>query len=162
MVITGPMFCAGNELATAATQALGVETQFENISQAEAQRVLKAQSESGSQSWNNMLEYCSLVSEGKTSYISTTAFHDVTGEHKTDPLNFIKMYASHLKPSGNKRAKKSHQRLELTRQGLMVDALTHLIIGHPDDHRCQLTEALVKSVRSVISKYSVNAAIITF
>jgi hypothetical protein len=29
----GPMLCAGNELATAASQAMGVEMQFENISQ---------------------------------------------------------------------------------------------------------------------------------
>jgi hypothetical protein len=29
----GPMLCAGNELATAASQAMGIEMQFENISQ---------------------------------------------------------------------------------------------------------------------------------
>lgn len=29
----GPMLCAGNELATAASKALGVDMKFENISQ---------------------------------------------------------------------------------------------------------------------------------
>ncbi|KAF5020741.1 hypothetical protein F66182_7243 [Fusarium sp. NRRL 66182] len=44
MVVTGPMLCAGKELAAAASKALGTELQFENISHAEAKRVLKSQS----------------------------------------------------------------------------------------------------------------------
>lgn len=108
MIVTGPMLCAGNELATAASQAMGVEMQFKNISQAEAKRVLKAQSESDQSELDYLLEYYSLVREGKTNYISTTAFHDVTGEHPTEPVDFFKMYAGDMKPNSNKRAKKSH------------------------------------------------------
>ncbi|EMT66852.1 hypothetical protein FOC4_g10000044 [Fusarium odoratissimum] len=46
MVVTGLMLCAGEELATAASQALGVKMEFENISETEARKVLCAQSES--------------------------------------------------------------------------------------------------------------------
>jgi hypothetical protein len=33
MVVTGPMLCAGEELATAATEALGKKLVFEDISE---------------------------------------------------------------------------------------------------------------------------------
>lgn len=33
MVVTGPMLCAGEELATAASKALGQTLEFENISE---------------------------------------------------------------------------------------------------------------------------------
>lgn len=33
MVMTGPMLCAGEELATAASKALGQKMEFENISE---------------------------------------------------------------------------------------------------------------------------------
>lgn len=33
MVVTGPMLCSGDELAEAASQALGQKLQFENISE---------------------------------------------------------------------------------------------------------------------------------
>ncbi|KAJ6459858.1 hypothetical protein C8R45DRAFT_1056170 [Mycena sanguinolenta] len=46
MVVTGPQLCAGNELATAASQAPGTTIQFEDISASEAKKVLRAQSES--------------------------------------------------------------------------------------------------------------------
>ena len=46
-----------------------------------------------------MLEYYSLVREGKTNYISTTAFHDVTGVHPTEPDDFFKMYSADLRPA---------------------------------------------------------------
>ncbi|KAJ6438037.1 ATP-dependent bile acid permease [Purpureocillium lavendulum] len=92
MVVTGPMLCAGNELATAASKALGADMKFENISQAEAKRVLKAQSESDRSELQYLLDYYSLVREGKTNYIATTAFHDVTGKHPTEPDDFFRMY----------------------------------------------------------------------
>ena len=50
-----------------------------------------------------LLEYYSLVREGKTNYIATTAFHDVTGTHPTPPTNFFGMYAAELRP--HKKAK---------------------------------------------------------
>uniref|UniRef100_A0A8H7MYD6 NAD(P)-binding domain-containing protein n=1 Tax=Bionectria ochroleuca TaxID=29856 RepID=A0A8H7MYD6_BIOOC len=109
MVVTGPMLCAGKELAEAASQALGSELEFEDISEAEAKRVLKRQSESDDSEQQYILEYYSLVREGKTNYISTTAFHDVTGEHATEPSNFFKLYSGEFKrENGNKRQKRHH------------------------------------------------------
>ncbi|KAB5533442.1 hypothetical protein GE09DRAFT_1227458 [Coniochaeta sp. 2T2.1] len=98
MVITGPMLCAGDELAEAASQALGQKLQFENISEREAKRVQAAQSDSDDSEKQYLLEYYSLVREGKTNYISTTAYHDVTGQHPTEPTDFFKLYAAELRP----------------------------------------------------------------
>jgi hypothetical protein len=53
-----------------------------------------------------LLEYYSLVREGKTNYIATTAFHDVTGEHPTEPDEFFQMYQNELRPK--KVAKRNH------------------------------------------------------
>jgi len=107
MVVTGPMLCAGKELAAAASKALGTELQFENISHTEAKRVLKSQSELDQSEQQYLLEYYSLVKEGKTNYISTTAFHDVTGEHPTEPENFFKIYEGEMRPK--KKAKHEHK-----------------------------------------------------
>ncbi|KAG4293663.1 hypothetical protein FPRO06_00248 [Fusarium proliferatum] len=107
MVVTGPMLCAGKELAAAASKALGAELQFENISHAEAKRVLKSQSDIDPSEQQYLLEYYSLVKEGKTNYISTTAFHDVTGEHPTEPENFFKIYEGEMRPK--KKAKHEHK-----------------------------------------------------
>jgi len=90
MVLTGPMLCAGQELATAASQALGEEFEFEDISENEAKKVLKAQSDLDPSELRYLLEYYSLVREGKTNYISTTAFHDVTGQHPLELPEFFK------------------------------------------------------------------------
>ncbi|KHN96821.1 NAD(P)-binding domain protein [Metarhizium album ARSEF 1941] len=103
MVVTGPKLCAGNELATAASNALGTEMKFEDISAAEAKTLLKSQSESDASEQQYLLEYYSLVREGKTNYIATTAFHDVTGEHPTEPDEFFRLYQSDMRP--NKKAK---------------------------------------------------------
>lgn len=73
------------------------------ISSAEAKRVLKSQSEIDPSEQQYLLEYYSLVKEGKTNYISTTAFHDVTGEHPTEPENFFKIYEGEMRPK--KKAK---------------------------------------------------------
>ncbi|GAO17248.1 hypothetical protein UVI_02060940 [Ustilaginoidea virens] len=107
MIVTGPKLCAGAELATAASTALGTEIKFENISQAEAKRVLKAQSDSDQSELQYLLEYYSLVREGKTNYVSTTAFQFVTGEHPTEPDEFFKMYQTELRP--HKKAKRNHK-----------------------------------------------------
>ncbi|KAH6957595.1 hypothetical protein BKA56DRAFT_200923 [Ilyonectria sp. MPI-CAGE-AT-0026] len=106
MIVTGPMLCAGNELATAASTALGTELKFENISEAEARKVLKAQSESDQSEQKYVLEYYRLVREGKTNYIATTAFHDVTGEHPTEPEAFFQMYSAEMRPY--KKVKRHH------------------------------------------------------
>lgn len=98
MVLTGPMLCAGKELAESASKALGQKMEFENISEREAKRVLQAQADIDDSEKEYLLEYYSLVREGKTNYISTTAFHDVTGEHPTEPDEFFRLYAGELKP----------------------------------------------------------------
>ncbi|KAF4472426.1 Prestalk A differentiation A [Fusarium albosuccineum] len=123
MVVTGPMLCAGAELATAASKALGTELQFENISEyaptifslqsqtlildyrAEARKVLKAQSVITVRAaiHPRVLQPCA----GGQNYISTTAFHDVTGEHPTEPENFFQMYQSEMRPK--KKAKHEHK-----------------------------------------------------
>jgi len=59
--------------------------------------VLKAQDIDDSEK-EYILEYYSLVREGKTNYIATTAFHDVTGQHPTEPDEFFRMYADELRP----------------------------------------------------------------
>lgn len=69
----------------------------------EAKRVLASQSESDESEKEFILEYYSLVREGKTNYIATTAFHDVTGTHPTEPSEFFKSYSADFRP--RKRAK---------------------------------------------------------
>jgi hypothetical protein len=98
MVCTGPKLCTGQQLAEAASKALGVEMQFEDISQAEARKVLKAQSDSDPSELEYLLEYYSLVREGKTNYIATTAFVNVTGSSPQQPEEFFKVYAESFKP----------------------------------------------------------------
>jgi hypothetical protein len=73
---------------------------------AEAKRVLRSQSTSDSSELQYLLEYYSLVREGKTNYISTTAFHDITGAHPQEPNEFFKTYAQEFKiRTGSKRRK---------------------------------------------------------
>jgi uncharacterized protein YbjT (DUF2867 family) len=110
IVLTGPMLATGDELATAASQALGQELTFEDISEAEAQRVLRAQSSSDESELEYLIEYYSLVREGKTNYISTTAFHDITGTHPQEPNEFFKAYAQHFKPGENIKRRKLNGR----------------------------------------------------
>lgn len=69
----------------------------------EAKRVLAAQSESDESEKEYILEYYSLVREGKMNYIATTAFHDVTGTHPTEPNEFFKSYSTEFRP--RKKAK---------------------------------------------------------
>ena len=101
MVLTGPKLCIGEELAQLASQALGTEIKFEDVSEAEAKKVLKAQSDSDPSELQYLLEYYSLVREGKTNYISTTAFFNVTGDHPQEPEDFFKVYAEEFKPKGH-------------------------------------------------------------
>ena len=78
-----------------------------NICQrAEAKRVLRAQSSSDDSELDYLLEYYSLVREGKTNYISTTAFHDITGAHPQEPDEFFKVYAQEFKVSGGTKRRK--------------------------------------------------------
>ncbi|OJD22992.1 hypothetical protein ACJ73_05658 [Blastomyces percursus] len=77
MVLTGPMLAAEEELATAASQALGAPlkfTQRSDTSEEETKKVLRAQAESDESELEYLLEYYSLVREGKTNYISIMPF----------------------------------------------------------------------------------------
>ncbi|KAF2180271.1 hypothetical protein K469DRAFT_459411, partial [Zopfia rhizophila CBS 207.26] len=105
MLLTGPMLATGDELAAAASNALDIEMTFEDISDAEAKKVLHAQSHSNESEEEYLLEYYSLVREGKTNYISTTAFVNVTGQHPQEPVEFFKVYAEEFKrmPARKKR-----------------------------------------------------------
>jgi len=108
IVLTGPMLAAGEELAEAARQALGTDLQFEDISEAEAKRVLHAQDSSDASEIQYLLEYYTLVKEGKTNYISTSAFHDITGQHPQEPVEFFKVYADEFKPEHASKKRKTN------------------------------------------------------
>jgi len=108
IVATGPMLAAGEELAEAMRQALGSDVQFEDISEAEAKRVLHAQAPSDASEIQYLLEYYSLVREGKTNYISTSAFHDITGQHPQEPVEFFKVYANEFKPEHASKKRKTN------------------------------------------------------
>jgi len=106
IILTGPMLAAGKELAAAASEALGTPMEFEDISMSEAKRVLHAQAPADASEIQYLLEYYSLVKEGKTNYISTCAFHDITGQHPQEPVDFFKIYAEEFKPEhANKKRK---------------------------------------------------------
>ncbi|KAG9775437.1 hypothetical protein KCU88_g5116, partial [Aureobasidium melanogenum] len=98
IVLTGPMLCAGNELAEAASQSLEMELKFEDVSEREARNLLKSQSDLDPSELQYLLEYYSLVRQGKTNYISTAAFHDITGQHPTEPVEFFKEHKEQLVP----------------------------------------------------------------
>jgi len=108
IVLTGPMLAAGEELAEAARQALGTDIKFEDISEAEAKRVLHDQASSDASELQYLLEYYSLVREGKTNYISTCAFHDITGQHPQEPVDFFKIYADEFKPEHPAKKRKAN------------------------------------------------------
>ena len=74
---------------------------------AEAKRVLHAQSKSDESEKEYLLEYYSLVREGKTNYISTLAFHDITGSHPMEPPEFFKMYAASFLPEHTHKKRKT-------------------------------------------------------
>jgi uncharacterized protein YbjT (DUF2867 family) len=111
IVLTGPRLCSGHELAQVASKALGIELQFEDISENEAKKVLKAQSDSDPSELQYLLEYYSLVREGKTNYISTSAFVNITGGHPQEPEDFFKVYEQEFKPTaqnGHTSKKRKH------------------------------------------------------
>jgi hypothetical protein len=65
---------------------------------AEAKKVLHSQSRSDDSEKDYLLDYYSLVRQGKTNYISTMAFHDITGSHPMEPPEFFKTYAREFTP----------------------------------------------------------------
>jgi hypothetical protein len=121
------MLATGDELATAASKGLGEELKFKDVSEYvppslfffptsrrailiarrdEARNLLKGEAGRSEGEIAYLLEYFSLVREGKTNYISTTTFHDVTGKHPQQPEDFFKAYAEEYFPKrSNKRRK---------------------------------------------------------
>jgi hypothetical protein len=73
----------------------------------EARRILRNQSDIDPSEIQLILEYYSLVREGKTNYISTTAFHDVTGGHPQEPSDFFKTYKDEFLPKKTTKRRKT-------------------------------------------------------
>lgn len=73
---------------------------------AEAKRLLRQQSEADASEHEYLLEYYSLVREGKTNYISTLGFIAVTGQHPQQPLEWFKIYGDDFK---KEKGGKEHQ-----------------------------------------------------
>lgn len=72
--------------------------------------MLHAQSASDNSEIQYLLEYYALVREGKTNYISTCAFHDITSQHPQEPVDFFKVYANDFMPQhANKKRKVNEQ-----------------------------------------------------
>ncbi|KAF6830581.1 hypothetical protein CPLU01_07271 [Colletotrichum plurivorum] len=105
MVVTGPMLCTGKELPTAASQALGSKLEFEDITESEAKKIPRTQSESDNSEQQHILKYYPPVREGRMNYISTTAFNNVTGTHPTETVDFFKTYSGEFQV--NKHVKRS-------------------------------------------------------
>lgn len=97
IILTGPMMTSGTELAEAAKQA-GLNLEFEDISPEEAKEILDADTDVDESEKEYLLEYYSLVREGKTNYVSTLAYYAITGEQPTEPPDFWKIYDAEFKP----------------------------------------------------------------
>jgi hypothetical protein len=78
-----------------------------NTPRAEAKKVLHHQSQADASEKQYLLEYYSLVREGKTNYISTTAFVNVTGQSPQDPTDFFKVYAKEFLSEHPKKKQKT-------------------------------------------------------
>lgn len=115
ITMTGPQLVNGQELAQVAQEA-GLKLEFEDISEyaglpqplvrcthsctgrQQALEILEADAEIDESERRYLVEYYSLVRAGKTNYISTHAFHDITGTHPTEMLEFFKTYDAEFKP----------------------------------------------------------------
>lgn len=100
MTLTGPKLCTGTELASLAAITLGIPMQFEDISEREAQKVLQVPHDQDPTELQYLLEYYRLVREGKTNYVATTGFVNVTGESPQEPEEFFTLYAEGFKDGG--------------------------------------------------------------
>ncbi|KAK4047482.1 hypothetical protein OIV83_005394 [Microbotryomycetes sp. JL201] len=105
ITLTGPMLVSGPELAEAASQAFNQTLSFESISDKEAKKVLNSvpNDELDSSEKEYLMEYYSLVKQGKTNYVSTLAFEPVTGQPVTGLSEFFSDYEDDLKPKSKKR-----------------------------------------------------------
>ncbi|KAI5799079.1 hypothetical protein EDC01DRAFT_650380 [Geopyxis carbonaria] len=107
MTVTGPMMAAGEELAEAASQGLGTKMEYVEVDEDAASKHLSGSDIGIDDSEKQyLLEYYALVRAGKTNYIATNAFHDVTGEHPMELPEFFKGHAAEFKPKKRKTGKK--------------------------------------------------------
>ncbi|OCH86365.1 hypothetical protein OBBRIDRAFT_838210 [Obba rivulosa] len=88
ITITGPKLVSGPLLANEA-KAAGVNLSFQDISETEAKDML-AGADIDDTEREYLLEFYSLVREGKTNYISTIPFSAVTGVQPVQPVDFFK------------------------------------------------------------------------
>ena len=68
--------------------------------------MLHTQSHSDDSEKEYLLEYYALVRAGKTNYISTSAFVNMTGQHPMEPPDFFKAYAEEFLPEHPKKKQK--------------------------------------------------------
>lgn len=68
--------------------------------------MLKQQADNDDSEKKYILEYYQLVKAGKTNYISTLAFHDITGERPQDPVDFFKAYSQEFSPAKRRKTTK--------------------------------------------------------
>ncbi|KAI0682695.1 hypothetical protein C8T65DRAFT_560511, partial [Cerioporus squamosus] len=106
LVVTGPQLVAGPELAQAASQALGTKMEFEAIDEhvsslAKAKKILNSPqgAEVDEAEREYLLEYYSLVREGKTNYswapkyTATAAMLAYFGTRGQEPTEFFSTYS---------------------------------------------------------------------
>jgi hypothetical protein len=65
----------------------------------EAKKILSTQSDLDESEKQYLLEYYSLVRENKTNYVSTLAFHRITGHKPQEATDFFKVYHAEFTPS---------------------------------------------------------------
>ncbi|KAI8903681.1 hypothetical protein DFJ77DRAFT_431696 [Powellomyces hirtus] len=92
ITVTGPMMVAGEELVQAVQDAIGVKLQFKDIDEKTAKNLLTKETDVDPSEIDVLLEYYSLVREGKTNYVSTVAFQAVTGQAPQELTEFFKVY----------------------------------------------------------------------
>lgn len=88
------MLVTGDELAHAASQTLDSKMKFKSIAEDEALDILDDIPDSNlDQSEKQvLLEYYSLVKQGKTNYVSTMGFEQATGQALQSPQEFFAAY----------------------------------------------------------------------
>ncbi len=74
--------------------------------------MLRSQSDSDESERQYLLEYYSLVREGKTNYVSTLAFQAITGTNLQEPPEFFKAYAEEFQPHGGKQRESKRRKLD--------------------------------------------------
>ncbi|KAF1811976.1 NAD(P)-binding protein [Eremomyces bilateralis CBS 781.70] len=89
IICTGPVLVTGRELATAASAAFGIQIDFKSASHRVSRSNWARVSQGFHYDPNCLLELLTLVSEGKITFTSTIAFHDITGYKPHSPQDFF-------------------------------------------------------------------------